>query len=139
MSMEKVKVNIKEFEAEYGILIPADVSSELDKCFLKGESTAEIRESVFQEMSIKKFYREHPELCPKTDWEAILLSRHVIDLLKRYINGDEILPSELKNELTGLAITIDSRKVKNEPNLPTTDLQALYDDLLWLRCEILKQ
>lgn len=60
-------------------------------------------------------------------------NRMVIDLLKDYISGSEI-GNRLNDAQKKLAIEIDRRKVNNEP---CEEIFALYEDVLWLECDIL--
>lgn len=133
--MTMIKVNIKEFEEKYakGALIPTDILAYFTQCFLKGEEYADIRATVYDEMKIKDFYNHHPELRPQTDWEAIELSRNVIDLMKRHIKGDAIEEWELDDMQLKLTILLNGRKKKKEPNKPIDNLETLYDDIAWLK------
>lgn len=131
-----MKVNIKEFQEKYikGALLPEDIMSQLADCALRGEEFAEVRDTVMEEMKIRQFYNEHPQLEPKTDWQLPILCRKVIDLLKRYINKDSLEDWELADLQKMLAIEIDRRKVKNEP---CEEISALYEDILWLKCDVI--
>lgn len=138
--MATIRVNIKEFEEKYakGVLIPTDIMAYFTQCFLKGEEYADIRATVYDEMKIKDFYNHHPELRPETDWETIGLSHNVIDLMKRYISGDNIEEWELNDMQLKLTILINGRKKKNEPNKPIDNLESLYEDISWLKSIYLK-
>lgn len=131
-----MKVNIAEFQKKYikGALIPVDIMQQFTECFLRGEEYADVRDTVFEEMKIRQFYNEHPELEPKTDWQMLILCRKVIDLLKRYINKESIEDWELADLQKTLAIEIDRRKVKNEP---CEEISSLYEDIMWLKCDII--
>lgn len=136
--MKLIKVNIDDFMKEHieGAVIPEDIMQKFNESFLKGEDFAWIRSTVFDEMKINAFYNEHPNLRPETDWETIVFSRKVIDLLKRYIKGESIESSELNDLQQSCLIIIDSKKVREKP---TEELEALYEDIIWLKCDILKQ
>lgn len=131
-----MKVNIAEFQKKYikGALIPVDIMQQFTECFLRGEEYADVRDTVFEEMKIRQFYNEHPELEPKTDWKLPILSRKVIDLMKQKIKGDNIEDWELSDMQKTLAIELDSRKVNNEP---CEEINSLYEDVMWLKCEVL--
>lgn len=131
-----MKVNIKEFQNKYikGALIPEDIMSQFTDCALQGEEYAEVRNTIFDEMKIRQFYNEHPELEPKTDWRLPILCRKVIDLFKREIKGEDITDLELADLQKTLAIEIDLRKVNNEPY---EEISALYEDIMWLKCDVL--
>lgn len=60
-------------------------------------------------------------------------NRMVIDLLKDYISGSEV-EDRLNDAQKTLAIEIDRRKVKNEP---TEEISALYEDIMWLKCDVI--
>lgn len=62
-------------------------------------------------------------------------NRMIIDLLKGYISGSEI-ENKLNEAKKMLAIEIDRRKVKNEP---CEDISALYEDIMWLKCDVLNK
>ena len=116
--MKLIKVNIDDFMKEHieGAVIPEDIMQKFNESFLKGEDFAWIRSTVFD--------------------ETIVFSRKVIDLLKRYIKGESIESSELNDLQQSCSIIIDSKKVREKP---TEELEALYEDIIWLKCDILKQ
>lgn len=66
-------------------------------------------------------------------------SRIVIDLLKKsftdYIVAGKVDAEMLTEAQKGLAFEIDRRKVGN---LPCDELEALYGDVTWLKCDLLK-
>jgi len=62
-------------------------------------------------------------------------NRMIIDLLKDYISGSEIKERLDKAQKT-LAVEIDRRKVNNEP---CEEINALYEDIMWLKCEVLSK
>jgi len=134
-----MRVNIKEFQEKYikGALIPEDIMEQFADCFLQGDEYADIRDTVYDEIKIRQFYNEHPALRPKTDWVTPLLCRKFIDILKSHIKGENIDDAEVADLQKQVAIFIDKRKVNAAPNEPYDDLQDLYEDIVWFRCEIL--
>lgn len=135
--MKTIRVNIKEFMEQHlsGAVIPADIMEKFNECFLRGEEWAYIRSTIYDEIKINAFYNEHPELRPQTDWEIIAISRKVIDLMKQYIKGVEIEDIEINEALKQTALIMDSRKVKG---CDIDDIEDLYNDILWLKCETIK-
>lgn len=129
-----MKVNINEFQTKYGALIPQDIAAHFNDCFLSGVEETDVRDTVFDEMKIEQFYNEHQQLRPQTDWQTVALSRKVIDLLRSYIIN-KVQKSDVDALIKQIAIIIDARKVKNED---AHELEALYDDVMWLKCDILK-
>lgn len=61
------------------------------------------------------------------------LNRMVINLLKSYILGDNIV-EKLNEVQKKLAIELDRRKVNN---VPCDEINSLYEDVMWLKCEVL--
>ena len=59
--------------------------------------------------------------------------RFVINLLKSYISGNNI-DAELDRIQKKLVIELDRCKVNNEP---CEEINALYEDVMWLKCEVL--
>lgn len=59
-------------------------------------------------------------------------SRLVIDLLKDYIAGIDIA-ERLDEAQMQLACELDRRKVNN---LSADETNALYEDVMWLKCEV---
>lgn len=132
--METTKVNAQDFARKYnGVLMPQDVSLAIEDAIIGGNEFATIRASAIGEMDALAFYNGHPELRPKTDWDALAIARKVIDVMKRTIAGDTIASWELPELVKNIGILIDGRRVKNEP---TDHLDALYQDVLWLQCDV---
>lgn len=131
-----MRVDIDDFQKKYikGALIPEDIMKQFTDCFLQGEKYANVRDTVFEEMKIRQFYNEHPELEPKTDWRLPILSRKVLDFMKQIIKGESIEVLELSDIQKTLAIELDRRKVDNEP---CDEINSLYEDVMWLKCEVL--
>lgn len=67
---------------------------------------------------------------------ALACARKVIDVMKRTIAGETLADWELPELVKAIGITIDGRKVKGQP---TADLDALYQDALWLRINVQPQ
>lgn len=134
-----MRVDIDDFQKKYikGALIPEDIMKQFTDCFLQGEKYANVRDTVFEEMKIRQFYNEHPELEPKTDWVSIILYRKFVDIIKKHISGKAVSDTEIAELQLEVAICNDKRKVKNAPNEPYRDLQDLYDDIIWFRCDVL--
>lgn len=70
--------------------------------------------------------------------ETIQASRNLIDLFKSYINGNHISETELNDLLVTIAIEIDNRKIKGDESELTAELEKLYDDAMWFKCNIMK-
>ena len=70
--------------------------------------------------------------------ETIQASRNLIDLFKSYINGKEISETELNDLLVTIAIEIDNRKIKGDESELTAELEKLYDDVMWFKCNVMK-
>lgn len=115
--------------------VPEDVWRTLRRCRIKGETEAEVRDTIFDEMKIEQFYREHSELRPHTDFRAIELARKVIDLMKDALAHRDVSAQKLADAQKQLAYELDRRKVNN---LSTDEIASLYDDILWLRTDIYK-
>nr|DAT89970.1 MAG TPA: hypothetical protein [Caudoviricetes sp.] len=128
--MNTIRVNAREFERQYGLLIPMDILKHFTQCFLKGETYTEIRDTVLDEIKINKFYKEHPEVRPYPNIKLSDLSREVINLMKSHIKGEEIEDYKFRHLLVLLGKKDDEGYVYN---YPTEELKALYDDVLWLR------
>lgn len=66
-------------------------------------------------------------------------SRNVIDLLKKsfsdYVYTGDVDKEMLIEAQKRLIFEIDRRKVGN---LPCEELEALYGDVTWLKCDLLK-
>lgn len=60
---------------------------------------------------------------------------NMIDLLKRQISIGKVNDNEVSALLLSLGKEIDRCRVYNEPN---AELERLYDDALWLKCETIK-
>lgn len=65
-------------------------------------------------------------------------SRYVIDLLKQsfsdYVATGEVDAERLTEAQKRLSFELDRRKVGN---LPCEELEALYGDVMWLKCDLL--
>ncbi len=133
-----MRVNIKEFQDKYikGALIPADIMAYFTECFLRGETEADIRDTVFDEMKIEQFYQQHPNLRPKTEWKVISLSAFLIDLMKSYIKKEDLLKEKAIELARKINLTIDEYKVNQQP---TGELEYLYETTMWLNEEIHNQ
>lgn len=59
-----------------------------------------------------------------------------IEYLKCKINNEPISEQEITDFALDIAKQIDKAKVNNEPTLV---LERLYEEVMWLKCEILKQ
>lgn len=70
--------------------------------------------------------------------ETIQASRNLIDLFKSYINGKEISETELNDLLVTIAIEIDNRKIKGDESELTAELEQLYSDAMWFKCNVMK-
>lgn len=116
--------------------VPLDVWRTLRRCRIKGETEAEVRDTIFDEMKIEQFYREHSELRPQIDFKVIEYSRKVINLMKDALTYRDVSAERLTDAQKQLACELDRRKVNN---LSTDEIASLYDDVLWLRTEILNQ
>ena len=131
-----MKINIQDFMQQYATAgVPEEVWCELRQRKLRGETEADVRDTLIDEIKIEQFYRAHPELRPHTDYRAVEFSRIVIDLMKDALSHRDESADTLKNVQKQLAIELDRRKVNN---LSTDEIASLYDDVLWLRTEILK-
>ncbi len=66
-------------------------------------------------------------------------NRTVIDLLKKtlsdYMATGEVDADSINEAQKRLAIDLDRRKVGN---LPCDELEALYGDVMWLKCDLLE-
>lgn len=135
--MEKIRVNIREFQEKYikGALIPEDIMAYFTECFLKGQDYADIRATVYEEMKIKEFYNEHPELRPQPDWEVIALYSFLTDLMASVIKNEPQTAEKAQELIRKTGIIIDGYKVK-ERN--TAELEYIYETALWLKSEIIK-
>lgn len=60
---------------------------------------------------------------------------NMIDLLKRQISIGKVNDNEVSALLLSLGKEIDRCRVYNEPSV---ELERLYDDALWLKCETIK-
>ena len=135
--METIRVNIREFQEKYikGALIPEDIMAYFTECFLKGQDYADIRATVYEEMRIKEFYNEHPELRPQTDWEVITLFSFLTDLMASVIKNEPQTEEKAQELIRKTGLIIDAYKVK-ERN--TAELEYIYETTLWLKSEIIK-
>lgn len=135
--METIRVNIREFQEKYikGALIPEDIMAYFTECFLKGQDYADIRATVYEEMKIKEFYNEHPELRPQTDWEVITLFSFLTDLMASVIKNEPQTEEKAQELIRKTGLIIDAYKVK-ERN--TAELEYIYETTLWLKSEIIK-
>lgn len=70
--------------------------------------------------------------------ETIQASRNLIDLFKSYINGKEISETELNDLLVTIAIEIYNRKIKGDESELTAELEQLYSDAMWFKCNVMK-
>lgn len=61
-------------------------------------------------------------------------NRLVIDLMKDVIQGKEISSEYVKEVNLKLGIELDRCMINSQP---TEEIQALYDDVLWLQSNIL--
>lgn len=65
-------------------------------------------------------------------------SRYVIDLFKTsfadYVNTGKVDVNQLVEAQKKLAFEIDRCKVNN---LPSDELEALYGDVTWLKCDLM--
>ena len=59
----------------------------------------------------------------------------MIDLLKQQISIGIVNDNDVSALLLGLGKEIDRCRVYNEPS---AELERLYDDALWLKCETIK-
>lgn len=132
-----MKVNISEFQSKYikDALIPADIMAYLTECALAGETEVDIRDTVFDEMKIERFYQHNPKLRPKTEWEVISLSAFLIDLMKSYINKEDLLKEKSSELIRKINIIMDKYKVNDQP---IANLEYLYETAHWLNNEINK-
>ena len=135
--MEKIRVNIREFQDKYikGALIPEDIMAYFTECFLKGQDYADIRATVYEEMKIREFYNEYPELRPQTDWEVIALYSFLTDLMASVIKNEPQTEEKAQELIRKTGLIIDAYKVK-ERN--TAELEYIYETTLWLKSEIIK-
>ena len=129
-----MKVNIKDFTAQYLNLIPADIMAQFTPLMLLGEKESEIRDTVIEEMRIEQFYIEHPTLRPKTDWEVISLYSSLTDLLSLVINKEDNIEERTDELIHKAGIMIDKYKVEERS---TSELENIYDKALWIKSEIL--
>lgn len=135
--MEKIRVNIREFQDKYikGALIPEDIMAYFTECFLKGQDYADIRATVYEEMKIREFYNKYPELRPQTDWEVIALYSFLTDLMASVIKNESQTCEKAQELIRRTGLIIDSYKVKNRN---TAELEYIYETALWLKSEIIK-
>lgn len=70
--------------------------------------------------------------------ETLQASRNLIDLLKSYINGKEISETKLNDLLVTIAIEIDNRKINGDGSELTAELEQLYSDAMWFKCNVMK-
>ena len=135
--MEKIRVNIKDFQEKYikGALIPEDIMAYFTDCFLKGQEYADIRATVYEEMKIKEFYNEHPELRPQTDWEVIALYSFLTDLMASVIKKEPQIAEKAQELIRRTGLIIDAYKVKERS---TAELEYIYETALWLKSEVIK-
>lgn len=135
--MEKIRVNIREFQDKYikGALIPEDIMAYFTECFLKGQEYADIRATVYEEMKIKEFYNEHPELRPQTDWEVIALYSFLTDLMASVIKNEPQTAEKAQELIRKTGLIIDAYKVKGRD---ASNLEYIYETALWLKSEIIK-
>ena len=131
-----MKVNIREFEDKYikDALIPEDVMRQLTDAALRGDSEAEVRDTILDEIRIRAFYNEHPELRPKSDWEVRELSFFMIDLMKSIILKEDLLDEKAQELIRRIGIITDKYKVNNQP---TDRLEYLHETALWLKSEVI--
>lgn len=61
--------------------------------------------------------------------------KKMIDLLKQQISIGIVNDNDVSALLLGLGKEIDRCRVYNEPS---AELERLYDDALWLKCETIK-
>ena len=64
-----------------------------------------------------------------------MVYRKMIELLKEKISFGSVSEKETSELLLGLGKEIDRCRVYNEP---CAELERLYDDALWLKCETIK-
>lgn len=135
--MEKIRVNIREFQEKYinGALIPEDIMVYFTECFLKGQDYADIRATVYEEMKIKEFYNEHPELRPQTDWEVMALYSFLTDLMASVIKNEPQTSEKAQELIRKTGLIIDAYKVKGRD---ASNLEYIYETALWLKSEIIK-
>lgn len=135
--MEKIRVNIREFQEKYinGALIPEDITAYFTECFLKGQDYADIRATVYEEMKIKEFYNEHPELRPQTDWEVMALYSFLTDLMASVIKNEPQTSEKAQELIRKTGLIIDAYKVKGRD---ASNLEYIYETALWLKSEIIK-
>jgi len=132
--MKTVKVNIADFMSKYATAgVPLDVWRTLRRCRIKGETEAEVRDTIFDEMKIEQFYREHSELRPQIDFKVIEYSRKVINLMKDALAHRDVSAEMLADVQKQLGFELDRCKVYNRS---TDEIQRLYDDVLWLRANL---
>jgi hypothetical protein len=67
--------------------------------------------------------------------ETNQLSYYLIDLMKSYINKEELVREKSDELVLQIGTAIDRAKVANQP---TTELEYLYETALWLKGEIYK-
>ena len=63
------------------------------------------------------------------------LSTYLIDLMKSYINKEDLLSEKSSEIVLQIGTAIDRAKVANQP---TAELEYLYETALWLKGEIEK-
>lgn len=127
--MEKIRVNIREFQEKYinGELIPEDIMAYFTECFLKGQDYADIRATVYEEMKIKEFYNEHPELRPQTDWEVMALYSFLTDLMASVIKNEPQTSEKAQELIRKTGLIIDAYKVKGRD---ASNLEYIYETAL---------
>lgn len=62
-------------------------------------------------------------------------NRIVIDIQKACISGEDVCV-KIDEAQKKLAIELDRRKVYNEP---CDEINSLYEDVMWLKCEVLPE
>ena len=63
------------------------------------------------------------------------LSYYLIDLMKSYINKEELLKEKASELILQIGTAIDRAKIANQP---TAELDYLYQTAVWLKGEIEK-
>lgn len=61
------------------------------------------------------------------------LSFYLIDLMKSYINKEDLLSEKSSEIILQIGTAIDRAKIANQP---TAELEYLYETALWLKGEI---
>ena len=65
--------------------------------------------------------------------ETNQLSYYLIDLMKSYINKEELVREKSSELILQIGMAIDRAKIANQP---TAELEYLQDTALWLKGEI---